>query len=530
MSPSCPDCGAPLPPDGMCTQCLIRLGLDSRSTEVPQASAVPQGDPQTIGAYRVVRKLGEGGMGVVYLAEQEQPIRRSVAIKIIKLGMNTREVVARFEAERQTLAEMEHPGIARVFEAGSTADGRPYFVMEHVDGVSITEYCDRHRLTTRQRVALFATVCDAVHHAHLRGVIHRDIKPSNVLVAEIDGQGQPKVIDFGVAKATARSLVERSVFTELGQIVGTLEYMSPEQAELTGLDVDLRSDVYSLGVLFFELLVGSPPFESKQLRQAGLEAMLRAIREEDSPRPSTRISTLGGRATEAARNRRTDPPSLARHLRGDLDWVVMRALEKERDRRYASASELAAEARRYINHEPVQAGPPGSIYRMRKFVRRHRVGVTATSVVLLIVVSLVIFYTSRLRAQRERALVGSGLAHRQPGLRRLSIVPAVSRHCCPPAAAATKAVTARLASVLVTVFGILRLLSGPLYTLEAGGRAGLCIGCHRPRWWCRSRILEESFYHGFSVTCTPERRPRNSAQIHPGEVFVAKSRDPRPGR
>jgi non-specific serine/threonine protein kinase/serine/threonine-protein kinase len=338
---------------------------------------------ETIGPYRLLQKIGEGGMGEVWLAEQTEPIHRQVALKLIKAGLDTRQVVARFEAERQALALMDHPGIAKVYDAGATPRGLPYFAMEYVKGEPITTYCDRHRLGTPERLELFSRVCDAVQHAHQKGVIHRDLKPSNVLVGVVGDQPQPKVIDFGVAKATAQRLTEKTMFTELGVLIGTPEYMSPEQAEMTGLDVDTRTDVYALGVMLYELLTGALPFESKELREAGFEEIRRRIREVDPPKPSTKVRTQGEHSTEAAKNRQTDPAKLASRLRGDLDWIVMKALEKDRTRRYGTPSEMAADLQRHLNHEPVLAGPPSATYRTRKFVRRHRFGVAVASLAVL---------------------------------------------------------------------------------------------------------------------------------------------------
>ena len=332
--------------------------------------------------YRVLQKVGEGGMGEVYEAEQKKPIRRKVALKVIKLGMDTKEIVARFESERQALALMDHAGIARVFDAGITERGQPFFAMEYVKGVPITDYCDRHCLPTRARLELFRKVCDGVQHAHQKGIIHRDIKPSNVLVAVQGEKPIPKIIDFGLAKATAQRLTERTLFTEHGQLIGTPEYMSPEQADFTGLDVDTRTDVYSLGLLLYELLVGALPFDSKELREGGLDVIRRKIREEQPARPSTRVTRLKDQSSTVAEKRGTDPAALSRRLRGDLDWIVMKALEKDRTRRYASASDFAADIERHLVHQPVQASPPSTVYRFRKFVARHKTGVAAGALVL----------------------------------------------------------------------------------------------------------------------------------------------------
>jgi serine/threonine protein kinase len=311
-------------------------------------------------------------MGVVYLAEQEQPIRRRVALKLIKLGMDTKEVVGRFESERQALAMMDHPNIAKVLDAGATQTGRPFFVMEYVAGEAIHQYCDRHRLSTKERLELFAPVCRAVHHAHQKGVIHRDIKPTNILVTVQDGKPTPKVIDFGVAKALSQRLTERTVYTEQGRLIGTPEYMSPEQAEMTGLNVDTTTDVYSLGVVLYELLVGALPFEPRVLRAAGMEAMHHIIREVDPPTPSSRLSTLGDDAVVVAKHRHTEARALLKQVRGELDWITMRAMEKDRTQRYQSASELAADIVMHLNGNPVLAGPPSAIYRVRRVLKKHR--------------------------------------------------------------------------------------------------------------------------------------------------------------
>jgi serine/threonine protein kinase/tetratricopeptide (TPR) repeat protein len=326
-----------------------------------------------IGPYRLLEQIGEGGMGLVFMAEQHQPMRRKVALKVLKPGMDTRQVVARFEAERQALALMDHPNIARVFDGGVTLAGRPYFVMELVRGVPITEYCDQYRLAPRQRLELFALVCQAVQHAHQKGIIHRDLKPSNVLVTLHDTVSVPKVIDFGIAKAIGQPLTERTLFTQFSQLVGTPLYMSPEQAEMNGLDVDTRADVYALGVLLYELLTGGTPFESETLRQAGLDEIRRIIREDEPPRPSQRLSTLSAQASSTISERRgLDGRRLARLLRGELDWIVMKALEKDRNRRYETASAFALDIQRYLTDEPVRACPPSALYRARKFGRRNK--------------------------------------------------------------------------------------------------------------------------------------------------------------
>jgi len=360
--------------------------------------------PERIGNYRVLQRLGEGGMGVVYEAVQEKPVRRRVALKLIKWGMDTKEVVARFESERQALALMSHPNIAKVLDAGATEQGRPYFAMEFVKGVPITEYCDVHQLSTQERLALFIQICGGVQHAHQKGVIHRDMKPSNVLVVMEGDRPVPKIIDFGVAKATAQRLTEQTVFTKLGQWIGTPEYMSPEQAEMTGVDVDTRTDVYSLGVMLYELLVGAVPFDPQELRCAGFDEMRRRIREEEPVRPSTKVSSLGDASQVAAKQRRTDLHGLVRTLRGDLDWITMRAIEKDRMRRYASPSELSADIERHLRNEPVLAGPPRTTYRLRKFVRRNRLGVTAAALVLAaIVIGSAAATVGLLKAKREAA-------------------------------------------------------------------------------------------------------------------------------
>jgi eukaryotic-like serine/threonine-protein kinase len=309
---------------------------------------------EQVGPYKLVEKLGEGGWGVVYRAEQETPIRRSVALKIIKLGMDTRQVIARFEVERQALALMDHPNIAKVFEAGATETGRPYFVMELVDGVKITDYCNKFNLTTRERLGLFLQVCRAVQHAHQKGIIHRDLKPSNILVAAQDGTPVPKLIDFGIAKATEQRLADETLFTAMGEFIGTPAYMSPEQAGLAERDLDTRSDIYALGVLLYELLTGRTPFERPEFLKAGLDEIRRVIREHEPLKPSTKLSTLtAADLTAVAMHQRTEAPRLVQGVRGDLDWIAMKCLEKDRARRYETASGLAMDVERHLNNEPV---------------------------------------------------------------------------------------------------------------------------------------------------------------------------------
>ena len=334
-----------------------------------------------IGPYKLLERIGEGGMGAVYVAEQVAPVRRRVALKVIKPGMDTKQVVARFEAERQALALMDHPNIARVHDAGATESGRPYFVMELVRGIPITDYCDREQLSIPERLELFVLVCRAVQHAHQKGIIHRDLKPSNILVTVIDGAAVPKVIDFGVAKATGGSLTERTVYTGFHQFVGTPLYMSPEQADLAGVDVDTRSDIYALGVLLYELLTGTTPFDRETFRKAAFDELRRIIREQEPPRPSTRLSALGASRTTVAANRRAGARHLDRAVRGELDWVVMKALEKDRKLRYETANDFAADVMRYLCDEPVEACPPSARYRFGKFVRRNRAAITTAGLV-----------------------------------------------------------------------------------------------------------------------------------------------------
>ncbi len=349
---------------------------------VLHAPPIAEGPGTVIGPYKLLQQIGEGGMGVVFMAEQTEPVRRTVALKIIKPGMDTRQVIARFEAERQALALMDHPNIARVLDAGTTDTGRPYFVMDLVKGVPITKYCDEKQLSLRERLELFMPVCLAVQHAHQKGIIHRDIKPTNVIVAEYDNRAVPKVIDFGVAKATAQKLTERTMCTEFGQVVGTMEYMSPEQAKLNQLDIDTRSDIYSLGVLLYELLTGTTPFERKRLQEAAFDEMLRIIREEEPLKPSTKLSSSDALPSIAA-NRHTEPARLSKEVHGELDWIVMKALEKDRNRRYDSANGLAADIDRHLNDQPVEAGPPSAVYLFRKFAKRNRTPLAAGALLTL---------------------------------------------------------------------------------------------------------------------------------------------------
>jgi serine/threonine protein kinase/tetratricopeptide (TPR) repeat protein len=370
-------------------------GLTDHSTPRP----ITEGPGMRIGPYKLLQEIGEGGMGTVSMAEQEHPVRRRVALKIIKPGMDSAQVIARFEAERQALALMDHPNIARVLDAGTTDGARPYFVMELVNGIPITRYCDEARLNPRERLELFVPVCQAIQHAHQKGIIHRDIKPSNVLVTLYDGKPVPKVIDFGIAKATAQRLTEKTMFTQFGSIVGTLEYMSPEQAEMSALGVDTRSDIYSLGVLLYELLTGTTPLERAQVREAAYVEILRRIKEEEPPRPSTRLSASKEALPSISAQRRTDPGRLAKVVRGDLDWIVMKSLEKDRSRRYESASGLARDVQRHLDGDAVEACPPSAIYRLRKFARKHRASLaTATALAALLVLATVLTAWQAVRA------------------------------------------------------------------------------------------------------------------------------------
>jgi serine/threonine protein kinase/tetratricopeptide (TPR) repeat protein len=394
--------------------------LDRELAQTADGAAPCDGTGTIIGPYKLLEEIGAGGMGVVYMAEQAAPVCRKVALKIIKPGMDSRQVVARFEAERQALALMDHPHIARVHDAGATESGRPFFVMELVKGIPITDYCDRNRLAIAERLELFAQVGQAVQHAHQKGIIHRDLKPSNILVTLIDGASVPKIIDFGVAKAMGQQLTERTLFTGFAQLIGTPLYMSPEQAAFSGVDVDTRSDIYSLGVLLYELLTGTTPFDAETFRTAAYDEIRRIIREDEPPKPSTRIllpprrgGALGlpprtpeaGASTVSA-NRQTDPRRLSKSLRGELDWIVMKCLEKDRNRRYGTANTLVADVRRYLNHEPVEACPPSAWYRVRKFGRRNR-AVLATA---MVVAAALVAGTAVSTWQAIRATNAEGLA------------------------------------------------------------------------------------------------------------------------
>ena len=405
-SRKCQQCGVDLPansPAGLCPACLLQIGVDLPAPDVTpsseasahgttpkptirlEPSSVVAGDTSgdRVGPYKLLQQIGEGGMGTVWMAEQQNPYRR-VAIKLVKIGMDTKQVLARFHAEQQAMALMDHPNIARVFDAGATDNGRPYFVMELVRGIPITTYCDREKLTTNERLDLLVKVCLGVQHAHQKGVIHRDIKPSNILVTMVDGEAVPKIIDFGIAKAAQGKLVNETLFTAFEQFLGTPAYMSPEQAEMTALDVDIRSDIYSLGVLMYEVLTGQTPFDSRALLEAGIDEMRRTIREKEPAKPSTRLSKLmASELTTTARQRKVDVSKLIRFLRGDLDCIVMKCLEKDRKRRYDTVSGLALDIRRFLEHQPVLAKSPSNLYRFQKLVRRNRLPFAAATLIAL---------------------------------------------------------------------------------------------------------------------------------------------------
>jgi tetratricopeptide (TPR) repeat protein/tRNA A-37 threonylcarbamoyl transferase component Bud32 len=393
--------------------------LGSPAEEQAAHTAQEQAGAQ-IGRYKLLEQIGEGGMGTIWMAEQREPVKRRVALKIIKLGMDTRQVIARFEAERQALAMMDHPHIAKVFDAGATETGRPYFVMEYIKGIPILEFCDQNKVDTRARLQLFTQVCHAIQHAHQKGIIHRDIKPSNVLVTLHDGVPVPKVIDFGIAKATNSELTSKTLFTEHRQMVGTPAYMSPEQAEMSGLDIDTRSDIYSLGVLLYELLTGTTPFNIKALLESGFGEMLRAIREDEPHKPSTRISSLGDTGTRTALQRSVDAKKLSTLLRGDIDWIVMKCLEKDRSRRYETASGLAADIQRHLHDEPVTAGAPSAGYKLHKFVRRNRGQVLAGSAVFAALLIGVVGFAWQAKVADEQRIVAENARVSETEQRKLA--------------------------------------------------------------------------------------------------------------
>ena len=419
----CRTCSAELDPDGTCAICMLAGGFgDGPASPGSDGARIETGIPvepsealeyDSFGPYRILRLLGEGGMGTVYLAEQTHSIHRLVALKVVKLGLSSSQILSRFNYERQALASMDHPNIAHVYDAGASEKGRPYFVMEYVDGVPITQYCDQHRLNIEERLELFVTVCQALQHAHRKGVIHRDIKPSNVMVTQVDGRATPKVIDFGIARATEQDASVTAAFTQLGQLIGTPEYMSPEQADLVTGDIDTSSDVYSLGSLLYELLIGATPFATETLRKAGLVELLRIIREEEAVPMTARFAAIGQSAGEVAGRRGTDPHTLRRLVSGDLNWIVMRALEKDRRRRYPAASELADDIRRHLDDKPVLASPPSAAYRARKFVRRYRRSVMAAAAVLVALIAGIVATTWQAaiaRRERAEAVVARSLA------------------------------------------------------------------------------------------------------------------------
>ncbi|MHC4483241.1 MAG: serine/threonine protein kinase, partial [Planctomycetota bacterium] len=407
----CPECGSRLPvdaPEGQCLRCLMQVAMGQDDASVTCDGPNIEGAGVMVGRYKLLELIGEGGMGLVYLAEQQEPVRRQVALKIIKPGMDSKQVIARLGAERQVLALLDHPNIARVFDAGTTETGRPYFVMEYVKGMSITKYCDRHKLSIEQRLKLFLQVCYAVQHAHQKGIIHRDIKPFNILISVQDDRAVPKIIDFGIAKAVTQPLTEATLFTRQGQLLGTPEYMSPEQADMGRQDIDTRADIYSLGVVLYELLSGALPFEHEVLERAGFAEVQRILQEEEPPRPSLRLTALGEEAKEIAERRHTQVVTLARRLHRELEWIPLKAMRKDRSRRYRSASELADDIQNYLNGAPLIAGPETAIYRVRKFVSKHA-GSVATAILvaaaLLIGLCLATLGFAQASRQRNRAAV-----------------------------------------------------------------------------------------------------------------------------
>ncbi|MFM7116637.1 MAG: serine/threonine protein kinase, partial [Planctomycetota bacterium] len=365
-------------------------GAKKRSSSDGSSKSPAANRSRVIGNYKLLQRLGDGGMGTVWMAEQERPVRRRVALKLIRFGMDSDQIIARFEAERQALAMMDHPNIARVFDGGTTEEGAPFFVMELVQGISLTDYCDRNQLTVKERLELFIPVCDAIHHAHQKGVMHRDLKPSNILVTLYDGRPTPKVIDFGLAKALQQHtrLSDKTMFTEFGQMVGTLQYMSPEQAEMNALDVDTRSDVYSIGAMLYEVLTGSTPLEREAIAQFSMGKVLELIREVDPPRPSHRLSSVSEeKARGLSQQRKIEPNRLKRTLRGDLDWIVMKALEKDRSRRYDSARSLGRDLRNFLDGDAISARPPSTFYKLRKFARKNRTLTSAIIGIMLLSIS-----------------------------------------------------------------------------------------------------------------------------------------------
>jgi WD40 repeat protein/predicted Ser/Thr protein kinase len=402
----CPKCGSSLPVNalgGVCPKCLMMIGLKDKVNIATEDYSVTEGPGTKIGRYELLELLGEGGMGLVYLAQQKEPVKRKVAFKIVKLGMDTKQVVARFEAERQALALLEHPNIAHVFDAGTTDSGRPYFVMEYVNGKSITKYCDEQKLNVEERLGLFKQVCEGIHHAHQKGIIHRDIKPSNILVSVQDDKAVPKIIDFGIAKAITQPLTKKTSYTEHGQLLGTPEYMSPEQADMSYQDVDTRSDIYSLGVLLYELLTGSTPFDAKRLREGGIDHIQQVICEEQPRTPSVRLTSLGDKAKAVAERRRTQIITLTRRLHRELEWIPMKAMRKDRTRRYRSVSELADDIQNYLSGTPLIAGPESTVYRAKKFVRKHAGSVAIAALFFVVIVlGLVVSILMGCRAEQAR--------------------------------------------------------------------------------------------------------------------------------